>query len=117
MEKISLRRAKLSRNVDYFLGGLWVCLGVYLAFVGYSTLACFYMCMGPFLAHNAWRDYSFKSLIKESWDLIDDLEAHNNRLNKMIVGLQLPGHDDYNEGYSAERSAMPIFSPMPIAPT
>jgi hypothetical protein len=96
---IDLKQARLIRNVDYFLSGLWFCLGVYLAFNGFLIFACFYLCAGSFMGYNAWRDYSFKSLTKDSWDLIHDLEEENNHLKEIIKAQELPGLDDYNEGY------------------
>ena len=96
---IDLGRARMLRNVDYVMGTFWFCLGAYLAYTGYPTIACFYMCMGPFIVFNAWMDYSFKSLSKDTWDLINDLEAHNKHLKEIINNLEIPGHDDYEGGY------------------
>lgn len=96
---IDLGRARILRNVDYVMGAIWFCLGVYLAYVGYPTIACFYMCMGPFMAYAAWMRYSFLEILKLGNKIINDLEAQNGRLLNMIEGLNPPGYDDYDGGY------------------
>lgn len=99
MMNIDLGRARILRNVDYVMGTFWFCLGAYLAYTGYPTIACFYMCVGPFIVFNAWMDYSVKNIISIGNKLIKNLEDQNTHLRKIIEAQQLPGHDDYNEGY------------------
>jgi hypothetical protein len=101
---IDLVQARRIRNVDYFLGALWFCLGVYLAYTGYHTLGCFYMCIGHFGAFNAWTAYSFKELDKGSGDVINRLKKENDNLRKIIDSYNNElGYDDYEGNYDNEK--------------
>lgn len=99
MISIDLKRARLKRNVDYFLGGLWFCLGIYLLSLGCHFASGVYLCIGPFIAFNAWTSYEVKVIFNMSNEVLGGLEKQNKRLIKMIEALNQPGYDDYEGEY------------------